>query len=89
MAAKWQEDKVRDDLINAFCLVHGDPKLDFGISHIWALIGFARHVRKYCRSNAALKNFLNRIFPHINVVEVMKTDSRTGEQYKGLEVRER
>lgn len=58
---------------------------------LWALVRLSKHVRKFCRSNAALNNSLNRMFPHASFRQVTKTrpaprflgDSLT---YPGLEI---
>jgi len=81
MVAKWQEDKIESALKEA---VGETPDA----RTLWALTLFAKHCRKYCRSNAAFNNFMNRIFSgHAKFVEVPKIDEKTGESYKGLDIR--
>lgn len=61
------------------------------VRQLWAIVRFAKHARRYCRSNAALNNALNRMFPHASFRQVTKTrtaprfvgDSLT---YPGLEI---
>lgn len=78
--AKWQEEKVQSQMNDAF----GE---DMTEEQLWAVINLARHCRRFCRSNAALKNFCNRIFPHAEFSEVVKVDEKTGESYKALRLR--
>lgn len=78
MAAKWQEDKIESALKEAF-----GEQLD--ARALWAISMFAKHTHKYCRSNAAFNNFMNRIFPHAHFRQVMKMD-KEGLEYEGLEI---
>lgn len=78
MVAKWQEDKIESALKEAL-----GEKPD--TQALWAISMLAKHCRKYCRSNAAFNNFMNRIFPHARFEQVMKVD-KEGEKYQGLEI---
>ena len=78
MAAKWQEDRIESGLKNAF---GPEPTQE----QLWALVSFAKHCRLRCRSNAALNNFMGRIFSHASFKQVPKIDKDGGE-YQGLEI---
>lgn len=78
MAAKWQEDKIESALKEAL-----GEKPDSRA--LWAISMFAKHCRKYCRSNAAFNNFMNRLFPHSHFRQVQKID-KEGIEYSGLEI---
>jgi hypothetical protein len=65
-----------------------DIKEKFGelnTQQLWALVKFAKHIRLRCRSNSALNNYLNRLFPYATFKEVTKV-ARNGDKYQGLSI---
>lgn len=52
---------------------------------LWALVKFAKRVRKYARNNSAFNNLANRAFPHASFRQVTK-QKPNGETYPGLQI---
>lgn len=69
-----REDSITSAIKEAF----GDK---LTAQQLWAIVRFAKHARRYCRSNAALNNALNRMFPHASFRQVTKT--RTAPRFPG------
>ena len=78
MVVKWQEDQIECALKD---VIGQDPSPQT----LWAISIFAKHCRKYCRTNAAFNNFMNRIFSHARFKQVQKI-GKDGVGYPGLEI---
>lgn len=66
---------------------HFDEAFPDGISlrQVWFLVKYAKTVRKFARSNAALNNLSNVLFDGIaSFKEIDKVDKISGRPYKGL-----
>lgn len=61
---------------------------DATVAQILFLIKVSKHVRGRCRSNAALRNYLQRNFPGHTFNEVDAVNKR-GETYKALQIASR
>ncbi len=53
---------------------------------IWWIVKFAKTVRKFARSNAALYNLLNEIFRGIATFKEVTKTKEDGTTYPGLEI---
>ena len=60
---------------------------EMDIQKMWTLVKFAKHVRGRCRSNAALNNYLGRMFPAFRFEQVTKV-REDGSSYPGLRITE-
>ena len=55
------------------------------VRQAWWLVKVIKHCRQRCRNNAALNNWLNRNFKHLNFKEVQK-QREDGSTYPGLSI---
>ena len=59
------------------------------VQQAWFLTKFAKHVRTVCKNNKAFNNFMNAAFGHgLSFQEAPKVN-QYGEEYDGLEIKER
>jgi hypothetical protein len=77
---RFENPQARDE----FTKVFGHSLEDLTPAQVLWLIKFAKHVRGRCRSNAALKTYLSRTFPHLVFTEVPK--EWQGRTYQALQI---
>lgn len=71
-----------EDVKNGFASAFGRTIDTITPEQMRFLVNLMKHARGRCRSNAALNNYLNRNFPHLNFKQVKKE----GADYEVLEI---